>query len=916
MSKYHFLFVVLALFIWLGFGQESTFGLRTALMGPKDQGRVEAVALSPDKKILVFATGYGYNYSTIYVIDAKTGQTLRTNSECGGVYSIEFIDNSEMFIRGSSLADGGGGFGCILNVNPEVPLKIQGYDSGDEIDAQTVQFCPASTHHDPYVTCDAMFFSNSLSPNQKILADVEKGSLIKILDVETLEPLHTITGYEGITTSKFSPDNKLLGIMFNGVNFAIFNATTDEKVSEYIVTQEDVRSHSGRIIFSPDSKYILFSFSYETTNTDRKSKTVVWDVYNQREHLTFDYRGNFSFNEDGTFLFKTSKNLLEVWNISTGQQFHTFKTPYEDYVSIFTALNNQYLIAHSSYLGKANDIIMWDLQTGEEKHRIVGASELSVQGDIFITGNNKGEAKIWDIATGKELRAYSSNYPYTSEIKFDESSNYLASAVGPKATVLEIEIGKVHEKLFPVTSQPYSTSEEITLDLAFSDKSNTLIASRGFSEYEFYEYTSLHFWNFENNKLRIILPELKFPFSSDPDFFNGYGPDGSYISSSFSRLNVVGEKSIYIVEGYEDGTAKLFDRKTGKPLYTFSGHEPSQSQPVSISVSFDNQYVATAGYLDGKIQIWETATGKLVKTLWADEGKVYGVRFSSGGNFLITTYSKEGMSRKIWNITNEQLVNTPIPESDEEYGVFHIFNPNDTLVATHGRNSIYLWNSNTGELIHEFQQTGNVTFSPDGKLLVIGSSFPGLNNAVSIFGAEDNSPIFLTADISYQDTLAKDDAELIINSSFSVGSAGWLLENDAWAGNTLLNFNTSPGYAALGVSENGDRQDRSIGKLSQVIPLPENAQKATLSFWYSISTEETDSSIKDSLHCQLGGDEILASFDFSNLDATKDYKEVKLEQLDVSAFAGQRLYLSCYAETDETYPTVFRLDDFSLRLEP
>jgi WD40 repeat protein len=913
MNIYRFAWVVVVFFIGLGFGQENSFVLRTALMGPKDQGTIDAVALSPDKRTLVFASSYGYSFSDIYILDARTGQTLWTTSECGGVYRMEFLNDEEILVFGGSLADGGGGFGCIININPDTPILTQWYEGGTDITEQEIRACGNEVFPFTEVCDKVLSYNDSLSPDQKLIADIDvEKNIVSILDAQTLEVLQSIQTSYNFWRSQFSPDNQLLALFDHDYTLVILDVKTGAKVSEYKSNQNDINRY-GQLVFSPDNQLLLFSYGYPTESKKNKQETILWDIQNQQITLAFNNFNNYQFSKSGKFILGSSDEQIEVWDVENKQKLYSLETPHKSYVNLLTALDDTLLIAH--YDENSGYMMMWDLRTGEKVWSLTGTTAVTMQDDVFITGNATGEVKFWTVRGRKEYEVFSSNYQYSPNIAFDKEGKFLATSVGPKATVTEINTGKQHERLFSDVDKIYPNSQETTHNIAFSELSNTLVASRGFNEYELYEITSLHFWEFEKDQLTILIP--------DSNSFKGFALDKSYIVSEFDNygfnLTLIGQSSSYFAEGHEDGTAKLFDAKTGKLLYTFSGHAASKDYRVSFDFSPDERYLVTAGYTDGKILLWETATGELIKTLWADKGNIYDIEFSPGGNFLIVNYDYS--TREIWDIAKEKIISAPVPEEKEYDYTEHVFSPNDALVATYRENggwfprsqSLWLWNTTTGEVLVQLP-AGTPTFSPDGRLLAVNTAYPGLDNAVSIYGAEDNSPVFLSRDISFRDVLAKGENELVTNGSFTVGQAGWLLEGNVWANNTFSNFNSSPGYAALGVSKDGDRMDKATGKLSQVLTIPETAKSGVLSFWYSITTEETATTAKDDFWCSLEADTLLASVKFSNLDVTTGYKEVRLEPIDLSTLAGKRLYLSCTGENDESLPTILRLDDFSFQV--
>jgi len=90
---------------------------------------------------------------------------------------------------------------------------------------------------------------------------------------------------------------------------------------------------------------------------------------------------------------------------------------------------------------------------------------------------------------------------------------------------------------------------------------------------------------------------------------------------------------------------------------------------------------------------------------------------------------------------------------------------------------------------------------------------------------------------------------LIVNGNFSNLYSGWTTGGTGWyISSTLSCFYTSPAYAFVGNSD-GTGANNLSGYLSQAVTFPSNPYSATLSFYYSIATNEllTTSNIYDSL---------------------------------------------------------------------
>ncbi|MCX5786026.1 MAG: hypothetical protein NTX59_10085, partial [Elusimicrobia bacterium] len=155
--------------------------------------------------------------------------------------------------------------------------------------------------------------------------------------------------------------------------------------------------------------------------------------------------------------------------------------------------------------------------------------------------------------------------------------------------------------------------------------------------------------------------------------------------------------------------------------------------------------------------------------------------------------------------------------------------------------------------------------------------------------------------------------EAITNGSFSSGSSGWTLSGDFWAGTNLSNYHTSPGYAAGGVDGAGTAKNSANGSMSQQVTIPSGATSVTLTYWYSITTQEIGGSAYDILSVVVNNANIVDTL--SNVNNTSGSYQQR-SAINLSSYAGQTITLKFAATTDVSNTTVFRIDDVSLTYTP
>jgi WD40 repeat protein len=161
-----------------------------------------------------------------------------------------------------------------------------------------------------------------------------------------------------------------------------------------------------------------------------------------------------------------------------------------------------------------------------------------------------------------------------------------------------------------------------------------------------------------------------------------------------------------------DGTARIWDRRTGENLLVLTGH---LSYVEAARFSPDGRHVATASR-DGTVKLWN---------IEGHFNTVTSIAFSPDGRTLATGSSDR--TARIWDLAEgtPRLRHTLRGHSDQVHRV--AFDPSGARVATAGLdNQLRLWDVASGAEIalpgvppehrHKDQLRG-VAFSPDGRLL-------------------------------------------------------------------------------------------------------------------------------------------------------------------------------------------------------
>jgi WD40 repeat protein len=271
-------------------------------------------------------------------------------------------------------------------------------------------------------------------------------------------------------------------------------------------------------------------------------------------------------------------------------------------------------------------IKLWEVASGREVRTLTGHTHyvnsvaFSPDGRLLASGSTDSTIKLWDVASGSLVRTLSGHNGRVLSVAFSPDGRLLASGSDDKTIKLwEVASGSLVRTLTGHTGSVWS--------VAFSPDGRLLASGSGYLDY------TIKLWDVASGReVRTLSGH------TDSVYSVAFSPDGRLLASG----------SCSKIENYScvQGEIKLWDVATGSLVRTLSGHTHNV---WSVAFSPDGRLLAS-GSEDKTIKLWDVASGREVRTLSGHNGRVFSVAFSPDGR-LLASGSGDGTIR-LWDISD------------------------------------------------------------------------------------------------------------------------------------------------------------------------------------------------------------------------------------------------------------------------
>ncbi len=374
----------------------------------------------------------------------------------------------------------------------------------------------------------------------------------------------------------------------------------------------------------------------------------------------------------------------------------------------------------------------------------VDSVAISSDGSQFVSGSWDGQARIWDVASGKTLLTIPYGGLYVHAVAFSPDGRYVATGGSSKPDYVKIwdaHTGKPVRSLVghgdDVLSVAFSRDSRRLLTSSYDKTARLWDVETG---HELQKYLGHNWWvwsaAFSADESRIVTasqdgtaivwstdtaqPGPPFTGHVGPVYAAAFSPDGrSVVSGGYDNRLLV----------WEPAQLKPFDYQAVasngvSPPPQFRALEGHTAAIDAVAFSPDGHMILSAAN-DNTVKLWDFASGKLIKSLRGHAGRVRSAVFTPNGQMILSGGHDNVV--KLWDIAGYE--ESRVLQGRELQGhadavLSAAYSRDGRRIITASRDrTAKLWESATGKLLGTFEEgheflVSTAAFFPGGKRLL------------------------------------------------------------------------------------------------------------------------------------------------------------------------------------------------------
>ena len=639
-------------------------------------GNVNAVALAPDGSSYA-AIGEYDDYSSSYGTDDKGRYITIWDATTG--------DLLKQIFEADKTTDIGNGYA--LAYTSDSKTLIAGYESGDVVlwDIASGTKLTDESQHGDRVTAIHL---HPVDGNSFVTSSYDQS--VKIWDAASGKVTRTLFGHsDRVTDAKFSPDGTLIASVGYDETINIWSAST----GELIQTITGGSSQDFIAVAFADNDHLVTGSDWRSTDAG-KGGIDLWYIPTG-VHLQ-NYTGHteqinaLANSPDGSYIASASADeTIRLWSIGSATSAPT-ATP---------ELSNS--LAEDDQID-----LLWSAVNSASYYKLFDndSGELLYEGnDLSFSHENLDSANLttysYTLAACNLYGCGPSSLPYTVLLTNVPSAASLSQntlLIGSEAGVSDIE--------FSADSRTLLSGESNSDDsCGLSNYGNTVYDPCDDNGNHFIRYWSLS--SSSQQLSSIHWHDYYYKVASDGDVESDYrlgNVDAVALAPDGSSYAAIGEYDDYSSSYGTDGKGRyitIWDATTGDRLgQIFEADKTTDiGNGYALAYTSDSKNLI-AGYESGDIVLWDIASGtKLTdESQHGDRVTAIHVHPVDGNSFVTSSYDQ---SVKIWDSASGKVTRTLFGHSS--WVTDAKFSPDGSLIASVGRDGVVnVWSTATGELLH------------------------------------------------------------------------------------------------------------------------------------------------------------------------------------------------------------------------